>query len=390
MIQYLLTNFGCGNGPFLRAVDLAMAVRERLLTRLGNQDEIRVLIPYAYGEKMRTLLGEDYADALGANPSLFVFDEALGLLLKRLLYDGRDFQFTLEALANEYPDVQRLVDEHLSVSFEAVTFGGERVTISPSQMLASVSRNPNVRMGSVLSFYTSIGFLEKIFVRTMEDPSFSYDRVLMEKARQHARSLEDGQALWFQPEPSAFSFETPRDHWRPETIWTSPLFHPPESQTFADDLAPGVYVLVSGIPHLERLYDQVTKYGWTFYANQPLPHLKAARLLHPRFVGHPSIQAVFARAAWNTIWLTNLSRKPLLCPSFLKDDFPEIFFNNKTVEALGLGTILMPDTSVEDAVKKSVALQPAIDDYYSRLRSTYGTMDGLELVASQISKRLLS
>lgn len=389
MIQYIVTNFGCGNGPFLRAVDLALAVRDRMVAA-GSTDEIRVLVPHVYGDRMPQLLQENHADRITANPHLFVLDEGLGRLLEQLIYDGRDFRFTLDRLATAYPEIQTAVTHRLSERFDARAISGEPVTVSPDQLRCSVSRNPNVRMGTLPSFYTSIGYLERILKQTAEEPlAERYDASLLRRAAEHARRAEDGQMIYFQPEPSAFSWATDATPFREGEIRTPPLFHPP--QRIQDrDLKPGVYVLVSGIPELGRLYRDVTAQGWNVYVNQQIDEIPGAIRIEPKYVAHPAIQAVYARAAWNTIWLANLSKKPLICPAFMTDDFPEIAFNNRTVEQLQLGAIVHQGVSATDAIEQARALQPSIDAYYDALRRRYGTLDGIDMAASQIAKAVIA
>lgn len=387
-MRYLLVNFGCGNGPLLRAVDLALAIRERLA--IAQPDvTYRILVPHVYGDRLPRLLREDFSAELEKDPGLFVLDAALGKLLDALLYDGRDFTITLERLARQYPDVQRAVDAHLAERIAGTTLDGVSVTVSPDELFLSVSRNPNVRMGRVRSFYTSIGYLERILRQSLDEPQFHrYDAGLLAAAADNARTAEDGQDIYFQPEPSVFSWSGGSAPFRAGEIRTPPLFHPP-TQMSDGDLAPGVYVLVSGIPHLGRLYRQVTAQGWHLYVNQEIPEIPEATRLHPKYVAHPAIQTVFARAAWNTIWLANLSRKPIVCPDFLEDDFPEIFYNNRTVEALGLGAIWRSGTDPGPVIAAAQALQPAIDARHAALRTQFGTLDGIGFAASQVVRAVL-
>ncbi|TAK04873.1 hypothetical protein EPO33_02650 [Patescibacteria group bacterium] len=389
MIRYLVVNFGCGNGPLLRAVDLALAVRERL-TAVQPDVTYRILVPHVYGDRLPRLLREDFSAELEKDPGLFVLDAALGKLLDALLYDGRDFTITLERLARRYPEIQRAVDAHLAERIAGITLDGVSVTVAPDELFLSVSRNPNVRMGRIRSFYTSIGYLERILRQSLDESQFRrYDADLLAAAADNARTAEDGQDIYFQPEPSVFSWIPDGAPFRPEERRTPPLFHPPAPVT-EGELAPGVYVLVSGIPHLGRLYRHVAAQGWRLYVNQEIPEIPNAVRLHPKYVAHPAIQSVVARAAWNTIWLANLSRKPLACPEFLEDDFPEIYYNNRTVEALELGAIWRQGADPAEAIASAQRLQPAIDARYAALRERFGTLDGIGYAASQIADAVLA
>jgi|GEM_PF-2585767 len=383
-MKYILTNFGCGNGPFLRAIDWALGIREKLT------EEVRILVPDAYGEKMRRLVREDFPALLENDPDLFVFHPALGAALQNLLYDGKDFSLTLQKLIENYPATQAAADEILSGQSEGLSMSGAKVAIAPEDIVCTVSRNPNLRLGKKSLFYSSIGFFERILRAAEDEEVFArYGKADLEKAAELMRQAEDGWDMYLQPMPSVFSYDTrPLESWKEGTSVTPPLFHPPQPTDFAEELEPGIYVLVSGIPYLDRLYSQVTKLGWTLYTNQPTPNVPAARVLHPRFVGHPSIQGVYARAAWNTIWLANLNRKPLLCPPFLADDFPEIFFNNRSVEKLGLGVIMTPELEAGDAIDQAKALQPGIDAYYAEILKRFGTLDGIEYAATLAAQRL--
>lgn len=386
---YILVNFGCGRGPFLRAIDLALAVRARL-RRLGGAELIRILVPLVYREEMFRVIQEDFGGLLREDPNLFVFDPRLGHLSWALFYDGADYAITLNLLATAFPLVQQEIDKHLSGTLECHTLAGRTVMVSPEQIICSVSRNPNVRMGPFPSFYTSIGYLEKILRRTEKESWNEYPHDLLTQASEHVASVELQQTAWFQPIPSTFSFESNGVPWNERETQVPPLFHPPREQVWKDDLPQGLYVLISGIPNLGRLYKQVKRFGWVLYANEKIEGAPNLRILPPSYISHPAMVGVYARAGWNTVWHANLARKPLICPPFVVNDAPEIYFNNHTIETLRLGTLLPDDMMLDEAIARSREFQGSIDAYYGSIRARFGTLDGIEYSADTITASLQS
>ena len=171
---------------------------------------------------------------------------------------------------------------------------------------------------------------------------------------------------------------------------TPPLIPAPTSP--AETLIDGFYVSQSGINGLEYLYDQALSLPGRAYTNRVHESVPKDQIIPPRFIAHPSIKWVYARAAWNTIWLTNLTSTPMVCPSHQTGDHPEIYFNLQTVEHLGLAAVwergrqplgeFLEGLDTGELVSKQRAV-------YTDMLSEFGTLDGIEYCSQQIVKDYL-
>ncbi len=66
----IITNFAYGNGPYCRAVDLAIALNNRLPGE--GLEKHQILIPLVYGRKQMDILGQNLATA---ERETLLFDE---------------------------------------------------------------------------------------------------------------------------------------------------------------------------------------------------------------------------------------------------------------------------------------------------------------------------
>ena len=166
---------------------------------------------------------------------------------------------------------------------------------------------------------------------------------------------------------------------------TPPLLPVPITPT--ESLDEGFYISQSGINGLESLYDEALILPGRAYSNRIHESIPADQIIPPRFIAHPAIKWAYARAAWNTIWLANLTSTPLICPSYENGDHPEIFFNNRTIEHLGLAAVwdrshhsleqFLENLDTSDLLSRQHVI-------YNAARLEFGTLDGIEYCSRQI------
>jgi hypothetical protein len=382
-MKYIFTNFGCGNGPFIRAIDMAIGLIPKIRPKIG---EISIIVPWVYGERQKRIIQEEFGPLLKENPDLILLDKKLGDLFNKVLFDGRNYNTIMAELIANYDQTEKEIQSHLKTEFTAENIEGKEITINGKDILLEVSRNPNVATNIPFSYYTSIGYFEKIIQQAIKAPDIKLDKALLKQVLPIAKRIESYQRLYFQPEPNCFTYQNP-EPFKENEIRCPPLFHPPEEDT--TQIQPGFYVLVSGIPYLEKIYDYAKRFNYKMYVNQKTPALKDAQRELPNIIANNNIKFVFARAAWNTVWLTNLSEKPFISLDYPEGDFPEIYFNVKCVEQLKLGVVLKQGQDIDKAIKEASLLKEGIVGYYKKIKDRYHTLDGIEYSCKIIAEDFL-
>ncbi len=93
--------------------------------------------------------------------------------------------------------------------------------------------------------------------------------------------------------------------------------------------------------------------------------------------------AVIARAGFGTLWNLQVAERPIIAPEFKEGDDPEVYHNNKTVTALGLGVVF--DSFDEDVLRNAMRKPVCISALNRHIVEKYGSLDGIEYAASIIS-----
>jgi len=104
----------------------------------------------------------------------------------------------------------------------------------------------------------------------------------------------------------------------------------------------------------------------------------------PHIVADENVVFQVARSGWGACWMSLLTGTPLITPEYDPSDDPEIYFNNKRIEELGIGMIHKGEP-ISELMSELPRLKKAIEDYRSGLESKYGTLDGAEYIANKIA-----
>ncbi len=84
----LVTNFAYGTGPYLRTTELALAFNDELEAR--GHERLRIIVPWVYGEKQRSVMLEEFGTHLRQRRDEIVLDPGLGAELKRIFFRGTE------------------------------------------------------------------------------------------------------------------------------------------------------------------------------------------------------------------------------------------------------------------------------------------------------------
>jgi len=383
MDKLIATNFAYGTGPYLRTVDLAIAFNEEL--EKAGRARMAILVPWVYAERQKRVMEEAFGPHDRKYPGEILLDAELGALLNSIFYIGnRSYETALRQWIGTYRTVSQAANAHLSGSIAAETLGGEKIIVSGKNIALELNRSPRIRYDVAPAYFTSFAYVAEILERAASVPAITVDRDLLRQGAGAAQWVEDHQRMRCIAYPATFAYLGDREPLRyPDQILTPPIAPLPPAN---DELIePGIFVTITGIPGLERLYADAKRLGLKLYSNE----LATSTHALPRIIANNRISFHFARAGWSSIWISMISGTPLVVPGFDPYDDPEIYFNNKSVEELGLGVVYRGQP-LEEILER----RDAIRESYARMRAEilrrWGTLDGNQFSAQIFAKDFLS
>ena len=375
--RFIITNFAYGFGPFLRTTELALATAERLSKKTG--EKFSVIVPWVYGEPQKRILQEEFGEVLKLQPDAIVLDREIGAQLELLFYGEKGYEHSLSYFRANHRRVSDAINHMIQNGLTAETMSGEVVSISKSEIALCISRAPRVFFDFEYSYYTSFAYVSEIHERSLALSEFSSDPKLRSSVIPLLTEIEKQHRLHFIADPGTF---TPTTLAR-GAIHTPPNAAPPQFAPLDSD-DPGIYVTMTGIPGLERLFQESQQTGLKIYSNKSARIPNSIRAL-PHVLRSPQIKLHFARAGWGSIWYSLFTGVPLITPPFDPSDDPEIYFNQLCIQELGIGMVYRGQSLPELLAYREPYQNSAVRET-QRLLSTYGTLNGVEYTADQIAK----
>ncbi len=384
----ILTNFGAGFGPLVRTFDMARLIRQRLKPILD--ESINILIPWVYGENQLQILKEEIADS--NEPDLFdqvLLSPELGDALRPLLFSGDGLNEELDRYFKIYEAQKKLWDHLFKSSLKTVDLLNRLGQVEPKSIRLEVTRNPVLATNIEYSYYSSVSYFSSIFEELHQKRNIaSINYKLIEKAFISFRKMEAGYRLQFQPVPRCMSFKENLKPLFSTERETPPLI--PQPKMVNGNLKNGIYISVSGISGLFSVYKEALRLPQTIYTNYLPDKNSKVQVCPPNYITHPAVNRVFARAAWNTIWLANISGTPLICPDHSPEDHPEIFYNLKSASKFKLAHVWnSKEISLEDFLSIVPCGKQKPPKVYLEIKNRFGTLDGLQFCVDNIVKDFL-
>lgn len=384
-MKYLVTNFAYGTGPYLRTTELALAVNAELEKR--GRKRLDIIVPWVYGEKQKRVMLEEFGVYDTAHPQEILLDALLGNLLGQVFYGDNTYEQALRQWAARARSISAEAEAHLRGEFEVESLSGGRAKVNGEDIVMELARAPRFVYNRAPSYNVAFGYISEILehVAAVPETVIALDRKLAAEARAIAEDVECHQCMNCLSEPGTFSFldgRTPR--YENERIIPPTITLPKPN---SDLIAEGIYVTVTGIPGLERLYGEAKRLGLKIYTNDPEAVLGSERLL-PHVVSNSRIKLQFARSGWGSIWLSQFAGTPFVAPEFDPADDPEIYFNNLCIEKLGLGVVYRGQP-LRDILDEAERLRPGIAKINDRLLAEFGTLDGNAYAARLIADHCL-
>ncbi|MDP7069044.1 MAG: hypothetical protein QF815_00830 [Candidatus Peribacteraceae bacterium] len=332
----IVCNPSYGNGPYLRTTELALAVSAKIET------PAKIVVPLLYGDTQKRIMQEEFGD----QPKI-ILDEVYGEILKPIFFDGISFESFLQSWIETVDQVSADVQTHLESTYE--------------NPVMEIARAPLVQTGISPAYCTLFARLSEIWEQSIGIEEIDIDNQILKNAAIKMRELEDSYALRMICEPGTFEGE----NMIPPTATKHQLI---------DVQEPGIYVSVSGIAGGSEAIDTTHK----IYTNAKPDETS------PSCLGSNNILAQVARAGWGAIWKSLLTETPLFVMPYSNHDDPEIYFNIKKVQELGIGT-LYGEQPIDTLLVDTSEMRQKLSTYKDSLEKKYGTLDGSSYAAQKIA-----
>ena len=384
-MKYIVTNFVYGTGPYLRTTELALAINGEMEKR--ERPRFGIIIPWVYGEKQKRIMLEEFGEINRKFPGEIWLCAELGKILNRIFYDNNTYEQALGLWIDNFEKLSGEVSKLLAGQIEVESLDGQKQVINGSDIELELSRAGRIKYGIEASYSVTFGNVSEILKNTLDvsEKEIAVDRNLVKEAIKIAEDVESRYKFTCLAYPGTFSFLENREPVG-NKISIPPTIYLPKPNS--DPIQEGIFITITGIPGLERLYKEAKDLGLKLYSNDPSTIPGSEKLL-PRIIPNPRIKLQFARSGWGSIWLSQLSGTPFVCPEFDPLDDPEIYFNNKCVEKLGLG-IVYRGQPLSEILVEAEKLRPKIKKINQDLLDKFGTYNGNEYAAKIIIDDFLS
>ena len=378
-MRYIILNYAYGFGPPLRTTELALSVGNELKKKTG--EDFRIIIPLIYGEDQKRVMKEAFAEIIKQKPDILLLDKTLGNHLKSVFYGEKSYEESLKFLFENKTKVETAIKNYLSNGLIAETFDGKKVSINRKDIEFEINRNPRVNFNIYPSYSVSFAYNSDILRQTLKENIGNVNKKIIEKVIPLFEEIENDQQIYFIADPATFSYKDKKlKKKKKNEVYTPPTLH--RLKNTDNNIQKGIYVTVTGIPGLNRLFEEARKIGLKIYSNKP-DAVAGSIKAPPSIISHKNILLHFARSGWGSIWLSQLTNTPFVTPPYDKNDDPEIYFNNICIEKLGLG-IIYKNQNLNELLKFKEVYKSNIEKMNKYLIDTYGTIDGIKYTTKKI------
>jgi hypothetical protein len=382
----LVTNFAYGTGPYLRTTELAIAFNTELEKR--GVARLQIIVPLVYGEKQKKIMLEEFGTYIEAHPYEIVLDSHLGSLLKEVFFTGQQsYEDTLRRWIQSEEDVGARAHAYLSGELHTTTFSGEACHITGSDITLEINRSPRVAYNIAQSYSTTFGNIADILERSLQEgeQTIAVSSNLLKEGVMLADSIEGVQTLRMMAYPATFSHNREYVPRYSDEVLVPPITDLP--QAHEGDIERGIFVTITGIEGLERLYREAESLGLKLYSNDVDAVPNATKAL-PHIIPNKNVALQFARAGWGSIWLSMFADTPLVVPEFDPTDDPEIYFNNRAVESLGIGAIYRGQP-LDELLGGADVMRAHAKKLREDIMNRWGTLNGNQVCAEHFADAFL-
>jgi len=407
----LLVNPTAGNEPGILGARLGMAVNEELIAR--GKEPVNIIVPVT-SERQKAVLSDELAHEPGAG--LVLVDEVAGRILDPVLRSQGNFADHLRVLRSEkYNDVQKAFNLRMGKSATALlelhSLTGQPVLVDPSTIIGSLDTGGRV---AVDTHHGDFAFpvLTSELVQAARQAGQPFDDSDMRAVERRMRVGEKrydkrfiplvhtlaGDALSADPTlPMAQKVQElegqPTHTASGDVIYTPPMKGVQPAEPFEGVDRNGIYAMLSGTDNgaqatFEAAVNAAHNSDLAVYTVPWASNVEGTQRISPRALSDPRIATVVSRAGWGTGWqMLNLKKPWLVIPHQPGDD-PEIGFNHRVIERLGIGEVIDPQRFSAASLARCIrVLGPRVRELHDLTTRKFGTSDGIRFMAKIIADR---
>lgn len=407
----LLAVPAAGNEPNLLAVAIAKQINV-ILSHHGVQPG-KIVVPAVNANVRRVLEsehGSDLADVF--------LDEKSGRIIEQLLATQGDFRAHIQYVVNNHDRVDSEMLGHFGKAakqFHAYSLReGNEVLVSTANVVTlDIAPRWSVRDAN------SSHFIFPVLISELIDAAISanldFDLSDMRAFQNVMRSLEQRYSNVFVPKigtlsacalsglPPNASLSTRYSKLvdQPTSVGGQSIIYTPglgrgdvTSLEASTGLDSAIYSMFSGtgsaIAETRALVADLIAQGQPMFVPEWINNIEGSIPRSPSVIFHPDVRAVIGRSGWGTLWKTIRAQKPFLAVPYRNGDDPEIFFNDITLERMGVGAVLARrGYSLTDIADVISSIGVNLKEINALTKGEFGTTDGVAYVANMIAKTIL-
>lgn len=393
----LVLNPGHGNEPYILATAIGREVSKKFASA-GMEQPILVM-PLLYGDRQRRILLEENPN----DASLLYYDEQFGNILKNVMFGAGDFKQHLAQVNTHYDEVEKMLNDRFRIDAQAITARSvatqESTQLSSRNIIGVIEAGNRVPIKVPHRYFAFPEVLSRVLHESMQNPELGFSESDMKKLAERMMKVEDAYSQVFVPWVSTFSYQNASNlDSQPQSIDGRPRIYTPAMKAdmpkTEGEVDPGVYVMFSGTGSAtessKALIRAAKEAGINAYS-PPWEIIEGTEKMPPSIMADANIHAIMGRSGWGTGWQAMQLEKPWLVAPYQEGDDPEIYFNNKTIEALKLGKVIGSEGISGDELKRSAQeISPGLHGLNNAIRQRFGTTNGIDYIADHIFQDLVA
>lgn len=393
----LVINPGHGNEPYILATAIGREVSKKFAG--AGMEQPMLVMPLLYGERQRRILLEENPN----DASLMYYDEQFGNILKDIMFGAGDFKKHLTQVNAHYDEVEKILNDRYRVDAQAITARSfatqESTELSPKNIIGVIETGNRVPIKVPHRYFAFPEVLSRVLHESMQHPEFGFSESDMKKLAERMIKVEASYSQVFVPWVSTFSYQYASNlDSQPESIDDRSRIYTPAMKAdmtkTKGEVEHGVYIMFSGtgsaVESNKVLVNAAKEAGIKVYS--PVwETIEGTEKMPPSIMADENILAIMGRSGWGTGWQALQLEKPWLVPSYQEGDDPEIYLNNKTIEALKLGKVIGSGRiSGEELARLAQEISPGLHSLNEAIRQRFGTANGIDYIADHIFQDLVS
>ncbi len=388
----ILVNPAHGNEPYILGTAIAQGVSKKLAEQgLGRA---KIVVPLMYGERQKRILIEENPDSA----NLIHFDEEFGRILRDITFQNGDFSSHLQQINHHYDDVESMLKGRFS--FDAGDFqtrnlaSSETQFFSPRNVVATIDTAARVVVEAPNRYFAFPILLTELLGKA-RDANLGFSDSDMQGVISRMLKVEAGYSQVFIPKINPLSYKYADDLSKQpaEVNGRTRTYTPAMKREYSKELGkvsePGIYMMFSGTGSNAETTRMLTKTaqdaGLTVYT-PPWVDIEGSVHVTPEVLNDVNIKAVFGRGGWGTVWQVQNLALPWIVTPYEAGDDPEIYFNNKTIEALKMGKVLTAADMTSERLTEIINnFSVGTQMINEKIKDEFGTLDGINFISRAIA-----